>query len=135
MCGNVDYYVFFFSLRMRHSICALVTGVQTFALPIWAIRHLPNVLLLHFADLKKDMPGEIRRVAAFLDIPIDEARWEAIVEHCSFDYMKAHAAASAPLGGVFWDGGAETFVHKGTNGRWRDTLSAEESAEIGRAHV
>src|SRR3546814_13474474 len=89
------------------------------------------------------MPAEIRRVAAFLDIAIDEARWEAIVEHCSFDYMKAHAAASAPLGGVFWDGGAETFVHKGTNGRWRDTPSAEESAayerralaelEIGRA--
>src|SRR3546814_1948914 len=95
MCGNVDYYVFFFSLRMRHSICALVTGVQTFALPIWAIRHLPNVLLLHFADLKKDMPGEIRRVAAFLDIAIDESRWEAIVEHCSFDYMKAHEIGRA----------------------------------------
>jgi aryl sulfotransferase len=28
-----------------------------------------------------------------------------------------------------WDGGAETFVHKGTNGRWRDTLSAEQSAD------
>src|SRR3546814_8448767 len=40
----------------------------------WAIRHLPNVLLLHFADLKKDMPGEMRRVAAFLDIEIDESR-------------------------------------------------------------
>ncbi|HEY9548121.1 MAG TPA: sulfotransferase domain-containing protein, partial [Kiloniellaceae bacterium] len=98
----------------------------------WAIRHLPNVLLLHFADLKKDMPGEMRRVAAFLDIEIDESRWVAIVQHCSFDYMKAHAAASAPLGGVFWDGGAETFVHKGTNGRWRDTLSAEESAAYER---
>jgi aryl sulfotransferase len=98
----------------------------------WEIRHLPNVLLLHFAELKRDMPGEVRRIAAFLDIAIDEARWEAIVEHCSFDYMKAHAAASAPLGGVFWDGGAETFVHKGTNDRWRDTLSAEESSAYER---
>lgn len=98
----------------------------------WAIRHLPNVLLLHFADLKQDMPGEIRRIAAFLDIAIDEARWKAIVEHCSFDYMKAHAAASAPLGGVFWDGGAETFVHKGTNGRWRDILTAEDCAAYER---
>ena len=98
----------------------------------WEIRHLPNVLLLHFADLKRDMPGEIRRIATFLDIAIDEARWQAIIEHCSFDYMKAHAAASAPLGGVFWDGGAETFVHKGTNDRWRDTLSAEESSAYER---
>ena len=63
--------------------------------------------------LKDDMPGEIRRIAAFLEIPIDEATWEAILEHCSFDYMKANATASVPLGGAFWDGGAETFIHKG----------------------
>ena len=94
----------------------------------WEIRDLPNVLLLHFARLKQDLPGEIRRIASFLDIPIDEARFPSIVEHCSFDYMKRNAAKSAPLGGVFWDGGAETFIHKGTNGRWRDVLSAEESA-------
>jgi aryl sulfotransferase len=36
--------------------------------------------------------------------------------------------ASVPLDGAFWDGGAETFVHKGTNGRWRESLSAEDSA-------
>jgi hypothetical protein len=53
-------------------------------------------------------------------------RFPSIVEHCSFDYMKRNATKSAPLGGVFWDGGAETFIHKGTNGRWRDVLSAEE---------
>src|SRR3546814_3927717 len=29
--------VFFFSSRRRHTRCALVTGVQTCALPIWAI--------------------------------------------------------------------------------------------------
>src|SRR3546814_4930235 len=28
------FYVFFFSSRRRHTICALVTGVQTCALPI-----------------------------------------------------------------------------------------------------
>src|SRR3546814_2586287 len=40
----------------------------------WAIRDLPNVLLLHFADLKTDMPAEIRRIAAFLDIAIEIGR-------------------------------------------------------------
>lgn len=94
----------------------------------WEVRHLPNVLLLHFADLKADMEGEIRRIAAFLDITIDEARWPAIIEHCSFDYMKRNAGLAAPLGGMPWEGGAETFIHKGTNGRWRDVLSAEECA-------
>lgn len=92
----------------------------------WEIRSLPNVMLVHYATLKSDMPGEIRRIAAFLDIPIDDARWPAIVEHCGFGYMKAHAAKSAPLGGILWDGGAETFIHKGSNGRWRDVLTADD---------
>ena len=94
----------------------------------WAIRDLPNVLFIHFAKLKADMPGEIRRIADFIGTPIDEERWPSILEHCSFAYMKANATASVPLGGAFWDGGAETFVHKGTNGRWRDTLTAADSA-------
>jgi aryl sulfotransferase len=94
----------------------------------WEIRHLPNVLLIHFDALKRDMPGEIRRIAQFLDIPVEESRFPAIVEHCGFDYMKAHAVRSAPLGGVFWDGGAATFINKGTNGRWKDTLTPEDCA-------
>ena len=92
----------------------------------WAARDLPNVMLIHFARLKTDMPGEMRRIAAFLEIPIDEGRWPAIVEHCTFDYMKAHAQHAAPLGGVFWEGGASTFINKGTNGRWRDVLTADD---------
>jgi aryl sulfotransferase len=94
----------------------------------WQVRHLPNVKVLHFEALKRDMPGEIRSIAAFLDIPIDETRFPAIAEHCSFDYMKRNATKSTPLGGIFWDGGAETFINKGTNGRWRDTLTAEDCA-------
>jgi aryl sulfotransferase len=95
----------------------------------WDIRHLPNVSLVHFARLKEDMPGQIRRIAAFLGIPIEESKWAAILEHCSFEYMKQHATKSVPLGGAFWDGGAQTFIHKGMNGRWRELLSREESAK------
>jgi len=94
----------------------------------WAVRDLPNVLMVHFEDLKRDMPSGIRRIAQFLEIPIDEARWPAILEHCSFAYMKANATKSVPLGGAFWDGGAQTFVHKGVNGRWRDTLTIDDIA-------
>src|SRR3546814_14687466 len=32
-----SYVYFFFSSRRRHTRCALVTGVQTCALPIWAL--------------------------------------------------------------------------------------------------
>jgi aryl sulfotransferase len=95
----------------------------------WEIRALPNVMLVHFADLKRDMSGQMRRLAAFLDIAIDEAKWPTIAEYCSFDWMKAHATKSVPLGGAFWDAGAAVFIHKGVNGRWTDVLSREEAAE------
>jgi aryl sulfotransferase len=89
----------------------------------WAIRDLPNVHLVHFEALKRDMAGEIRKIADFLEIDVAPEAWPRILEHCSFDWMKANAGKSAPLGGAFWDGGAETFINKGTNGRWRDVLT------------
>ncbi len=88
----------------------------------WAIHGLPNVMLIHFNDLKTDLSGSMRRIAAFLDVPVDEKNWDSIVERCTFEHMRAHAAEHAPLGGVFWEGGAGNFIHKGTNGRWRDML-------------
>jgi len=88
----------------------------------WDIRTLPNVHLVHFADLKADMEGQIRQIADFIDIPVDDASMGRVLKHCSFDYMKANAAQSVPLGGAFWDGGAKTFIHKGNNGRWKDIL-------------
>ena len=54
-------------------------------------------------------------------------RWPVILSHCSFDYMKAHAGKIAPLGGAFWDGSGEAFINKGTNGRWKDVLTAEDN--------
>jgi len=92
----------------------------------WGVRRLPNVKLIHFNQLKADLAGSIREIAEFLAIPIDEAIFPAVVEHCTFDYMKAHAELAAPMGGIFWEGGAQTFIYRGTNGRWRDTLTAEE---------
>src|SRR3546814_969052 len=38
----VQTYVFFFSSRRRHTRCALVTGVQTCALPIYTLPYAPS---------------------------------------------------------------------------------------------
>jgi aryl sulfotransferase len=93
----------------------------------WDIRELPNLMLLHFADLKADLPGQMRRIAAFLDVRIDEAAWPAMLDHCTFGYMKGHPSETAPAGGRFWTGGGATFFNKGTNGRWREVLPQEDS--------
>ena len=95
----------------------------------WETRSLPNVMFVHFAELKSDMPGTMRRIAEFLDITFDESRWDSIVEYCTFNWMKANATKSVPLGGAFWDAGAEVFINKGVNGRWSSTLTPEESTE------
>ncbi len=90
----------------------------------WDIRQVPNVHLVHFADLKADMEGQIRQIADFIDAPVNDVLMDRILQHCSFDYMKANAAQTVPLGGAFWEGGAKTFIHRGNNGRWTDALSA-----------
>jgi aryl sulfotransferase len=90
-------------------------------------RHLPNLRLVHFTDLKADLEGEIAKIAAFLEIEVEPKLWPAILEHCSFDYMKMVAARDERAKQVFKDGG-NTFIHKGTNGRWRDVLTADDIA-------
>lgn len=98
----------------------------------WEARGLPNVMLLHFNELKADMEGRMRDIAAFLDVEIDPADWPRICEYCSFAWMKANAARIAPGAGMLFTGGADSFFHKGANGRWHDVLSAEESAAYER---
>lgn len=98
----------------------------------WAVRDLPNVKLVHFNDLKADLGGQMREIAEFLEVDIPESKWPEIIEHCGFDYMKAHAELVAPLGGAIFEGGAKTFINKGVNGRWRDMLSADDIAAYER---
>ena len=122
-CASVhDYYKQWFD-GDGHPIWPFWENVSSW----WAIRDLPNVKLMHFNQMKADLAGSIREIAEFLEVPIDEATFPAIVEHCGFDYMKSHADKTAPAGGAFWNGGGETFIYKGTNGRWRDILTKEEN--------
>jgi aryl sulfotransferase len=95
----------------------------------WGIRFLPNILILHYAALKADLPKEVVRIADFLDAPVDASRLDTVLEHCRFPYMKRNAERFAPRGGANFEGGAQTFIHKGTNGRWRDVLRCTEIAE------
>ena len=93
----------------------------------WDVRHLDNVKLLHFSDLKRDPEGEIRGIAEFLGVAVREETWDDIFLHCTFDYMKQHATKSTPLGGAVWDEGAKVFINRGTNGRWAETLTEEDN--------
>ncbi len=100
----------------------------------WDVKDHPDVLFVHFNDLKSDLAGEMRRIAEFLEEPIeDEKLFKKLVEQCTFDYMKKNADAVAPLGGAFWEGGGKTFINKGTNKRWVGVLTEEQVAAYEKA--
>ncbi|HYB98679.1 MAG TPA: sulfotransferase domain-containing protein [Candidatus Limnocylindrales bacterium] len=95
----------------------------------WRFRHLPNILLLHYADLKRDREGEMRRIARFLDIEVPEEKWPQLVQAASFESMKARAAELAPLSEENgWKDNAR-FFHKGQSGQWQGMLN-EESLKL-----
>jgi hypothetical protein len=69
---------------------ALVAGLFGFVAAWWPLRDQSNVLLLHFADLKRDHEGSVRRVADFLGFDVAAGSWAHVVEYTSFSWMKAH---------------------------------------------
>jgi aryl sulfotransferase len=91
----------------------------------WELRGEPNVLLVHYNDLLADLDGEMRRVAGFLNIDIPVALWPGVVERCTFDRMRADADKVGDFQ-RFFEGGAESFLFRGTNGRWRKVLTEGE---------
>ncbi len=92
----------------------------------WEYRHLPNIKFLHYADMLADTEGAIREIAAFLEIPIDEACMPKILESVSLQHMKQHGLCVPP---VFFNQGMQSFINKGSNGRWKGVLSDEQLAK------
>src|SRR3546814_5350753 len=70
MLVRICVYLFFFSSRRRHTRCALVTGVQTCALPIYGT----------LADSAAQIVGAMQRASSALRLPprSDEAIAELI---------------------------------------------------------
>jgi aryl sulfotransferase len=91
----------------------------------WDYHHLSNILFVHYADLLADLEGEILRVADFLGVQVPSAALATILRNCTLTEMRAGAAKVGRFEANFKEG-ATTFFYKGTNGRWREVLSAEE---------
>lgn len=98
----------------------------------WPYRHLENIQLFHFNDLLSDLPGQIAKVARFLDIATNEKLISEIAAAVSFEATKKNAGkmgfATEEVMNQMFDGGADRFFYKGTNGRWRGVLTEEELA-------
>ena len=86
------------------------------------------MLFVHFNDLLADLDGEMRRVSAYLEIPINEALWPTLVQSVTFTAMKANAAKLAPAATIgLWKDTAN-FFYQWTNRRWAGVLRDEQIA-------
>lgn len=94
----------------------------------WAARRDPNVLMVHYNDLKADRAGEMSRIADFLGISVAEPEWSRMVAAADFAAMKAAGDTLMPYAANVWDQGAQRFLNKGTNGRWQGVVAADDLA-------
>lgn len=109
------------------TLAALVHHFQTFAK--WA--HLPNVHLFHYADLKRDVAGQVARYAALTGFNVPDDLIRDIAEATSFKTMKqatigAHKA-SGDAKSPFKD--PSQFFDQGRNNRWSAEMTDAQVAQ------
>ncbi len=93
----------------------------------WDARHRPNVLLVHYNDLKTDLLGEMRRIADFLQIEVAADLWPQFVEAAGFEAMRRDGETLMGSVAASFQG-SDRFFHKGTNERWRYLFREEDLA-------
>ncbi|EGD72479.1 hypothetical protein PTSG_11596 [Salpingoeca rosetta] len=100
-----------------------------------------DVLWVFFEDMKQDLRSVVQRVAAFMGIPdADDALIDKVVEHSSFEFMKAHEAQfdehlsklrrNAACGLPPDAGMRHGKINRGESGAAKKTLPAEVLADI-----
>jgi aryl sulfotransferase len=85
----------------------------------WDRRHLLKVVLFHYADMEADLEGEMRRVAAALDIDVPGPVWPSLVAAATYDNMRSRADELAPEVNIagFWRDNTR-FFNRGRSGQW-----------------
>lgn len=95
----------------------------------WPRRDDPDVLILRYEDLKRDLRANAERLVEFLGWSLDEKDLERALPLVDFEHMRAteHVAlrSSKP---AFKDG--EQFFREGKIGKNRARLSAEQEARV-----
>lgn len=57
----------------------------------WQLRARSNVLFLTYEQMKRDLPGSVRRIAALMGVVLSAAELERVVQQSSFEHMKSIA--------------------------------------------
>jgi hypothetical protein len=63
----------------------------------WGLRDTPEVLVLFFADMTRDLPGATDRIAAHLAVTLSSDERNAVIERSGLAWMKANNDKFAPV--------------------------------------
>lgn len=105
----------------------------------WAFRNEPNVLLMHYTDMVKDMDVLVTKLSAFLGVDLAAQEKEQVKTKCSFQQMKQNAemfdyifSLNTDIGPVLKPG---SIINKGKSdsGGAKAELSAETTKLIQEA--
>ena len=92
----------------------------------WEQRGRSNVLLVHFNDLQKDLPGEMARVARYLGISPRSDKLATLVEAAGFSAMRRDGRELLSVLATQIDGGHNRFLREGTNRKWEGRFRKED---------
>ncbi len=97
----------------------------------WARRDRSYVVLVHYDDLSADLPGEMGRLAARLDVDVGADEVRELAGHATFAAMRERATALVPDRlGVLRE--PSRFFRRGTSGAGQDLLTPAELADYRR---
>ena len=86
-----------------------------------------DVVFLRYDDLRADLEGQMRKLAAHLALDVDEHLWPHLVEAARFESMRARADTTVAAGREHWIDAA-AFFSRGTSGQWLDLLDDADLA-------
>ena len=91
----------------------------------WQHRAEANIKMVHYADLKADLEGQMRDIASYLGIDVPDALWPDLVQAATFESMKANANRTTPDTNYnMWKDNA-AFFNTGKSGQWQDILTPQ----------
>jgi aryl sulfotransferase len=100
-------------------------GVMWHLSDAWARRHDGNVVLVHYDDLRRDLAGQMRLLAARLRIDVSEDAWPGLVESATFERMRERADDLAPDPSAVLKS-RRAFFRTGSSGSGRSLLTPAE---------
>lgn len=91
----------------------------------WEAREQPNVVLVHYEDLQRDLEAEMGLLARRLDLDVDERTCTRLAAAAGFDAMRERADELAPDSTERVLHSNRAFFRSGRSGEWKALLDED----------